>query len=791
MNNGLGFQLANVPTITGLASVQANDVTTDTIEVNSLTIDGVDITTTLNDKVSKTLNNTVTGINTFSNPLNVFWGDGANLTNVPAPANMVTTNTTQTITAQKTFNTDIFVATDMKLGHGNNNISTNVCLGAYTLMNATTAGEQIAIGTNALQFHNGGNGNNVAIGSYTLQLGTNPYNNVAIGRNSLNKATFGAFNNIGIGADTLPNLTTGQGNFCAGSLALAGCFVGLENVAIGFVSLINTNTDYCVGIGSVAGAGNRRPYNVYIGRFAGYKGEYADGIVAIGAFSLQFNNISALRGEGHYNTGIGYNAGGTNQKVGVNNTFIGAYTDIDTLGNWANSTAIGYGATITASNQIMIGRASETVSIPGNLNVSGTITNSDLTFLSGTQTIIGAKTMNNVANVFYGDGSNLTGIVATNATNVNLTVDDSATVYYPVFAASGAGNKPLLYDTSTTPLSYQPSTSTLKASIFSIPTTVASTISATGTTLNITNGNAGGANIITGLTNFVSPNITLNSTNNFNVGHGAGGTSNTCIGYATPRSIVFTTGSNSIVGSQAGQNLNTSAESNSFFGTLSGAGQTTGNYNTYFGSISGNQVSGTGWRNTAIGYACLDGMTTIAENNTACGAEAGGLISTGYNNTLIGWGAGGSITTGANNICIGALSAPSSATAQNEINIGSASETMFIKGGLNFKVGTQITNSTNGNLVGLVLAQFYTVAMTAASQTITLPNPTTAAYLGARVTFKRKTNTTVFTFTAAGTTPFLGVATITPSASPTSIAATIFQVDMVCDGTNWCFISTA
>jgi len=56
---------------------------------------------------------------------------------------------------------------------------------------------------------------------------------------------------------------------------------------------------------------------------------------------------------------------------------------------------------------------------------------------------------------------------ATNADNVNLTVDNTATTYYPVFAASGAGYQSLLYDTTTTPLSYQPSTSTLVASLFS------------------------------------------------------------------------------------------------------------------------------------------------------------------------------------------------------------------------------------------------------------------------------------------------------------------------------------
>jgi hypothetical protein len=129
------------------------------------------------------------------------------------------------------------------------------------------------------------------------------------------------------------------------------------------------------------------------------------------------------------------------------------------------------------------------------------------------------------------------------------------------------------------------------------------------------------------------------------------------------------------------------------------------------------------------------------------------------------------------------------AASNNQIAIGTASETMYIRGGFNLRVGTQITNSTNGNLSSVVLAQFYTVAMSSTSQTITLPNPTTAEYLGATVTFKRKTNATVFTLSAAGTTPFLGIGGFAPQVSPISIAATVFQLDLVCDGANWCVIS--
>jgi hypothetical protein len=116
---------------------------------------------------------------------------------------------------------------------------------------------------------------------------------------------------------------------------------------------------------------------------------------------------------------------------------------------------------------------------------------------------------------------------------------------------------------------------------------------------------------------------------------------------------------------------------------------------------------------------------------------------------------------------------------------------MFIQGGFNFRVGTQITTTATGNLATAVLAQFYTVAMTAASQTIALPNPTGAAYLGAVVTFKRKTNTTAFTLTSTGGAGFVPIGAIALSASPHTVGIAVFQVTLVCDGVNWCIINQA
>ena len=91
----------------------------------------------------------------------------------------------------------------------------------------------------------------------------------------------------------------------------------------------------------------------------------ANSNTAIGYKTLEYNT------SGDNNTAVGYHAGKSISLQSTSgNTFIGC----DTTANIAasNSTAIGYQAVITASNQIMLGTASETVAIPGSLSIAGT-----------------------------------------------------------------------------------------------------------------------------------------------------------------------------------------------------------------------------------------------------------------------------------------------------------------------------------------------------------------------------------------------------------------------------------
>jgi hypothetical protein len=448
----------------------------------------------------------------------------------------------------------------------------------------------------------------------------------------------------------------------------------------------------------------------------------------------------------------------------------------------------------------------------------------------------------------------ITSGVAT-ATTVNVQVNNTGTTMYPIFATSGAGQKSLLFDTTSTPLSYRPDTSTLSAFVFSIdalgryelPTTIASSINAGGTDIYINNNNIGGSVDIriatSGLPTLVfstrESQTSINNVTSVVVGTGASATRafklsesggvgismlpNSTVGSYNPliavndsvifgdntaintSDLVLTTWSATTTGVRinstsaligAGGTSATPTASVSCSGTtvtVTGDPDVT-NRNIRLNVGSGNPITVGNGASTATDNIILASLSLATTRNFTLGgnviigsAAGNSLVVASTDNTFIGDSAGFN-ATGSTNICIGYNAQVPTAAANNQIAIGTASETMYIRGGFNWRIGTQITATIN--LSAVVLAQFYTVAMSAASQTITLPNPTTAAYLGAKIIFKRKTNTTAFNLAAAGTTPFLGLAVVAPVASPITIGATLFQVELVCDGTNWCIIST-
>jgi len=168
----------------------------------------------------------------------------------------------------------------------------------------------INYGTSSLN-NNTGNENS-AFGSYAAHNNLDGSCNTAVGSNSLFHNTIGSYN-TSVGAGSLTNNDVGSRNTAVGSSALQG--------VVGNQSVGNRNT-------------------------------------AVGAQALYSNT-------GDYNTGIGTYAA-LDITSGNYNTFLGANTTFyNTANTYEYSTALGYGAAITSSSQIMMGKTNTNVMIPG------------------------------------------------------------------------------------------------------------------------------------------------------------------------------------------------------------------------------------------------------------------------------------------------------------------------------------------------------------------------------------------------------------------------------------------
>jgi len=164
--------------------------------------------------------------------------------------------------------------------------------------------------------------NNAAFGAYAMDMNISGSRNIAVGTNALLYNTTGN-DNFALGTATLMNNTASE-NVACGSNALENNTTGTENTAIG----INAS------ISNISGSDNTS---------IGYKTNYA---------SSSLSGNTALGSMTAYHNTNGYNC-----------TFLGAFTDVkSTVTNPLHtSTAIGYGAQITESNQIVLGTETETV----------------------------------------------------------------------------------------------------------------------------------------------------------------------------------------------------------------------------------------------------------------------------------------------------------------------------------------------------------------------------------------------------------------------------------------------
>ena len=302
--------------------------------------------------------------------------------------------------------------------YGSNNLAINSTMGSGSTTNNINT---IAIGTGTLQ------GSPASTDTIAIGVGINKGNlsnlqSVFIGNKILSEATS---YNVVIGynaSGSNSSVVIGRG---AGD-ALNGGSIKTNNVVIGSDTFqryngfgVLTSIDYNAVVGYGACANLADNYNSCIGAMAFYSLYGSNGVTAQG------NNGYVTQ----YNSAIGY-ASGYNQQRYNKCTFLGANSDAS-VDNLYNSTAIGYGTIVDASNVIQLGSHGETVKISGDL--AGVTTINGLPYTSSSQTLAQTLSYGNSAGTFIDMSGN-------NIINVNE--------YKVLKTTTGVGNPAILIQTN-------------------------------------------------------------------------------------------------------------------------------------------------------------------------------------------------------------------------------------------------------------------------------------------------------------------------------------------------------
>lgn len=265
------------------------------------------------------------------------------------------------------FATDI-VVNSIIIGRSWGNVSTNTVVGATALDSNTTGSNNVAIGNDAAGANLWGV-NLVAIGSQVLQNNTSGNSLIAIGYRAL-RNNITASNSIGIGQECLL-MNDAADNTAIGTGAMTYNTSGINNVAIGVSACSAACGNNNTGIGWNALTANTAAANTAVGasallgntsgvRNTGIGFSAAKTITTVNdCTAVGYNAISICQAVG--NTAVGSGAGNT-IVTGSNCTFIGLGADTS-LNSVTNSTAIGYQASISTSNQVVIGNTSVTATI--------------------------------------------------------------------------------------------------------------------------------------------------------------------------------------------------------------------------------------------------------------------------------------------------------------------------------------------------------------------------------------------------------------------------------------------
>ena len=418
--------LSSLATNTALAlKANTTDVTSSlATKVDKVT--GKELSTNDYTTAEKTKLAAITGTNT---------GDQINITGNAETATKLETGRTISLTGDVTYTSGSFDGTANVTGSATLS-NTTVNAGTYgsataiptftvdakgRLTAASSVGITLGVSTlnytSTTSYANGG-----TISGTTLTLsaadGTNP-GMISTGVQTIAGAkTFS--NNISVNTLTAGVPSSGIQNTMFGYAPFVNGTPGNNNTAIGFAtlqSLNGGNDNTAVGTNAIrqgyqggSSAGSR---NTALGSEALSNGSGPNDNTAIG-----YNTLSSATGGS--NTAIGSGALSTN-TTGTNNTAIGYNANVSS-GTISNSTAIGNGAIVAASNNIQLGNTSVT-----NVKTSGTITASGFKTPTGTS-----------SQYLMADGS-ISNYPASGTWIVNYITNNSSMYSYSYFSVNNSG----------------------------------------------------------------------------------------------------------------------------------------------------------------------------------------------------------------------------------------------------------------------------------------------------------------------------------------------------------------
>ena len=553
----------------------------------------------------------------------VTWGCGTVLTSVTAGTDLTTTtsNGNVTVNLDTTHVPQLNVANTF---NGNQTVSGNLsATGAVTGSSFQIGNALFAFGTLA-NFNSflGFSGNTTMTGS----------SNAASGYAALSLNTSGSFNTA-TGQGALSANTTGGGNTASGSAALESNSTGSNNTASGNGALISSTS------------GSNNTANGMGALIANTSGGNNTGD---GYWTLFYNTT------GSNNTGLGYLAGPDQAHVNLTNaTAIGAFSQVTASNSLVLGSINGVNGA-TADTNVGIGTTAPAakLDVHGNANFTGPITFASGQSFPGTGTITGVTA-----------GAGLTGGGTTGGITLNL---DTTKVPLLNVANSFIGNQSISGNITAT------GNITANGSINGSTAVLTST---SGTpALSASNSGGGYAGSFQGDIVVTGPiwgeatvsGLSVNATNGFtlenaNFGLGDPTHENAYLGFAGNGSSVFTTYSNTAVGSAA--LASNAGSSNTAIGVSALHANNSGTDNTALGTFAlGDSVGGS--YNTAVGFAALE---TDGNYNTAVGYVAGTPNSNLSNATAIG---AFSYVTANNSLVLGSINGVNGATASTNIGIG-------------------------------------------------------------------------------------------------------------------------